>query len=155
MTYLWSSFFICVSSRQKYHVNVRHIIYDHRSSCFCLTEIKTVPLIFDRCSMIIVHYLYFTDINTVSLMFGSWSMISILHMCVFQTSYRILIVWHIIYDFPSICLNLPEFNSVFIVWHFICEHRCFCLCHPEINTVPLTFDILSIIIVVYVCVLQR
>ena len=224
--HLWSSFLICVSSRQKYHVNVWHIIYDHRSSCFRLTEIKTVSLMFNGWSMIIVLYfvfyrdkyrvfnvqhtiydiryssvslpdkntmsmfdiiiiynhrsscfclteiktvslmfdrdlwsslfiLRFTDMNTVSLMFGRWSTVSILLMCLFQTSHSILIMWHIIYDLPSICLFLPELNSVLIARHFICEHRCFCLCQPEINTVPLTFDISSIIIVVYIRVLQR
>ena len=71
----------------------------------------------------------------MSLMFGSWSMISILHMCVFQTSYCVLNVWHIIYDLPSICLCLLDFYSVLILRHFVCEHRCFCLCPPEVNTV--------------------
>ena len=35
------------------------IFYDHRSSCFCLTEIKTVSLMFNRWSMIIVLYFVF------------------------------------------------------------------------------------------------
>ena len=87
----------------------------------------------------------------MSLLFDRWTMISILQICLFQTSYSLLIVWHIIYDLPSICLCLPQFNSVLIVRHFICEHRCFCLCHPEINTVSVMFDISSMLTVVCDC----
>ena len=98
------------------------------------------------------------------------SMIIPLKVRVFRVKYRVFIVRHIIYDYHCLCVSsrvsylvllfdissmtfllygcLPKFNSVLIVRHFICEHRCFCLCHPEINTVPLTLDILSIIIVI-------
>ena len=148
--------FIRVSARQKYHVNVRHIIYDHRSSCFSLTEIKTVSLMFDRWSMIIVLYFVF-----------------------YRYKYRVLNVWQMIYDQHSSYVSIPDFlscsyclkyhlwpsfsmfvssrvqYSVLIVRHFICEHRCFCLGHLEINSVPRTFDISSIIIVIYIRVLQR
>ena len=166
--------------RHKYKCpNVRHMICDYHYLCLCIRDINTGSIMFNISSMIIVLHVFvlqrlkpcpwsstddiwssffivcFTDINNVSLMFGRWSMISILHMCVLQTSYRVLVVSHTIYDLPSICLRLPEFNSVLFVRHFICEHRCFCLCHQEINTVPLTFDISSIIRAVYIRVLQR
>ena len=143
-----------VFCRDNYRVfNVQHIIYDHRSSCFCLTEIKTVSLMVDR-----------------------WSMITILHMCVFQTSYCVLIVWHIIYDLPFKCLSLPEFNSVFIICttfnlrtslflfvssrdkyrapnvrHIIYNHSRINSCPQEINTVSVMFDISSMLTVVYDC----
>ena len=93
--HLWSSFFMFLSYRDKNRVlNIWHMMNDHRS-LFCVLQIW-IPCPY-------------------SLMFGRRSMISILHMCVFETSYRVLIVWHIIYDLPSVCLCLPELNSVLIV----------------------------------------
>ena len=84
--HLWSSFFICVSARQKWDVNVRHIIYDHRSSCFHLTEMKTVSLMFNRWSMIIVLYFVF-----------------------YRNKYRVLNVRQMIYDQHSSYVGIPDF----------------------------------------------
>ena len=128
-------------------------MYDHRPSCFCLTEIKPVSLMFDRWSMIIVLYFVFYRykyrvLNVRQMIYGSAFFI-----CLYSRlpAVSLLIVWHIINDLPSISLCLPELNTVLIVRHFICEHRCFCLCHPAINTVSVMFDISSMLTVVYYC----
>ena len=171
-----------VYSRHKYHVpNVRHnIIYDCLSLCLRIRDIckycvdNVWHIIYDHRS----SYFYLTEIKSVSLMFDRWSMIIVLYFVFYRYEYRVLNVrqviydqhssyvcipdfvpcpycLHIIHDLPSICLCLSEFNSILLYDISICERRCFCLCNPEINTVPLTFDISSIIIVVYILVLQR
>ena len=103
---------------KKYHVNVRYVIYDHRSSCFCLTEIKTVSLIFDRWSMIIVLcFVFYTDMNTVyryeyryeynimSVMFDVWS------------SFFMLVCVPEIYTM-SLMFDLSSMIMVLNVWGF-------------------------------------
>ena len=78
-----------VYSRYKYWVhNVWHIIYDHRSSCFWLTEIKTVTRMFDRWSMIIVLYFVF-----------------------YRDKHRVFNVQHTIYDLRSSSVSLPDKNT--------------------------------------------
>ena len=117
MTYhLWSSFFICVSYRQKYHVNFRHIICDHRSSCFCLAEIKTVSLMFDRWSMIIVLYFVF-----------------------YRDKHRVFNVTYHLWSSFFICVSSRQKYHV-NVRHVIYEHRSSCFCLTEIKTVSLMFD---------------
>ena len=71
-------------------------------------------------------------------MFGRWSMISIFHVCVFQTSYRVPNVWHIIYMF--------DISSY---------HRFSCLYITDIYTISLMFNVSSMIIALHVCVSQR
>ena len=135
-------------------------------------------------------FLSYRDKNRV-LKFDRWSIISILYICVFQTFYRVLNVWYIIYMFDISsyhrfsCLYIPDINemsvmfnissmiiilhvsvfqryipcpfcsSVTIVLHIIYDHRSPCLCIREINFLSLMFNISSLIIVIYVCVLQR
>ena len=155
---LWFLFVTFVSCRYSYHVlNVWHVIYDHYYSWLCLPEINIWHFMFDIPSMMIVIYVcvlqrwkscpYWStyhlwscfsclcppEIHTVSLMFDISSVIIALHVCVFQSHiYRVLIVWHIIYDLNFLCVCLPAFNSV-----------------------SLLFGISLMTIVVYVCVFQR
>ena len=83
-----------VFSRNIYPVlNVRHMIYDHHSSCLCIP-----------------------DINTMSLMFDIWSMIIILYVCVFRYKYLVHNAWHIIYDHRSSCFWLTEIKTVSLMF---------------------------------------
>ena len=121
---LWLSFFIFVYSRYKYLVhNVWHIIYDHRSSCFLLTEIKTVSLMFDRWSMIIVFILCFAEINTVSLMFNIPSMIFVLHLCLFQTKIPCQCSTYHLWSLFFMFLSYRDKNSVLNFRQMINDHR--------------------------------
>ena len=89
-TYQWSSLFMFVFSRYKGRVhNVRHIIYDHCSSCLCVPEINTLSLMLDISTMIVVVY-----------------------VCDLQSPIPNLIVRYIIHDHPSLCLCLPELNII-------------------------------------------
>ena len=86
---LWLSFCMFVYSRYKYWVhNVWQIIYDHRYSCFGLTDIKIVSLILDRWSMFIVLYFVF-----------------------YRYEYRVLNIRQMIYYQHSSNVCIPEFLS--------------------------------------------
>ena len=169
-----------VYSRDKFLViNVRRIIYNHFNLCLCPLEINTVSIIFYKSSMLIVVLCLCQQFHIVPYCstYHPWS--SHFKFVFSRVKYRVFIVRHLIYDYHCLCVSSRVTYLVVIVWHihpwpsfymfvcsrvqysvlivryFICEHRCFCSCHPVINTVPLTFDISSIIIVVYVRVLQR
>ena len=153
----WSMLIVLyfVFYRDKYRVfNVQHKIYDLRSSSVSLQDKNTMSM-FDRWSVIIVLYFVFYRyeyrvLNVRQIIYdqhSSYLFISDFIPCPYYLTYHL---WPSFYMFVS-----SRVQSVLIVRYFICEHRCFCLCHPEINTVPLTFNISSIIIVVFIRVLRR
>ena len=96
-------------------------------------------------------------------------------MCVFQSYIPCpyCSIYQLFYDLPSICLCLPEFNSVLIVlhlWtlfflfvssrdkyrapnvrHIIHNHSRIWSCPPEIKTVSIMFEISSMLTIVYDC----
>ena len=92
--HLWTSFFMFVSSREKYRApNVRHIIHNHSRIWSCPSEIKTV-----------------------SIMFEISSMLTIVYDCFFHSSIPYNIVRHIINDHPSLWLSFPELNIVSLLF---------------------------------------
>ena len=152
--------FVPMSSRNKYRViNVRHLIYTHRRLCLCPPEIDTVSVMFDISSMLVdiyvcvfhssvpflilrhfiyCHYFYVRVFQSIipcpsCLTYHLWPS---LFMFVFsRVSYRVLVVWHIIYDLRFLCLCLPEFDSVSLLFYisFIII-VVLCLCLAVINS---------------------
>ena len=111
-------------------------------------------------------------------MFGQWSMISILHICVFQTSYHVLIVWHIIYDLllyvcvfqnsiVSSCMTFHLWASLLLfvssrdkyrapnIQHIIYNLSRIYSCPAEINTMSVMFDISAMLTFVYDCLFHN
>ena len=102
-----------------YLLNVRHFIYEHRSSYLCLPEIHTMSQLFDISSVIIV-----------------------LHVCAFQRYVRSPYVRQFIHDHHSSCMCLPEIHtmsllldisSLLIILRGCGFHGSLCLCVPELN----------------------
>ena len=150
----WSSFFVFVSSRDKYNVIDANVTY---LSCIMSCGNKIVSNCFKLlwCSTYHLCSSLFMIVSSRVPCRNLMSMIIIVYVCVFQSSVVCSYCRHIIYNHRCLCRSFTiDKYRVFNVQHIIYDHCSSSVSLPDKNTMSM-FDISSVIFVLHIFVLQR